>query len=157
MAVHREASWAEGTGPGATPPGPASRGWQPRRGLSRVPRGAEVDDRLFAAFLCPFSALFSRVQSPCNALASNRGKQQSRETLEPARSAALPMNAGKSHRQPWIPAPTPWFAHFGLFFPVETCNKSSAGPSPTAFLPRGGRRDGEFLAAPFPWVRTSAL
>lgn len=119
MAVHREASWAEGTGPGATPPGPASRGWQPRRGLSRVPRGAEVDDRLFAAFLCPFSALFSRVQSPCNALASNRGKQQSRETLEPARSAALPMNAGKSHRQPWIPAPTPWFAHFGLFFPVE--------------------------------------
>lgn len=162
MAVPREVSWAEGTGSGATPPGPASRGWPPRRGLSRLPEGAEVEDRCSQAFCPRCRALF-----PC-AASLQCPDQQQREaaiqgTPEPARSAPLSVNAGKSRRQ--IPPATldpsinPLVCTFwSLFLQKPAINPVQISPelcqpcqaSPTASLPRGSGRDGEFLAGPFP-------
>lgn len=94
---------------GSRIPGVAAPPW-----AEPAPRGSRGGGCCSQAF-CPRC----RVLFPC-AASLQCPDQQQREaaiqgTPEPARSAPLPVNAGKSHRQPWIPASTPWFARFGLF------------------------------------------
>lgn len=136
--MHREAPWAEGPGSRVTLPGPASRGW-----LSRVPR-EQSWGWLFAALSARCRALF-----PCAASLQCPDLQQREAAIQGAlEPAALAVNAGNPGSQL-----QPHGLHILVFFPLETCNKCSAGPrgcAPTASLPHRGGRDGEFLAAPFP-------
>lgn len=75
-------------------------------------------------FLC-------HMQFPCNALTSNRGKQQPSEQRSTQR-AGLSGKAGRSRQQPWCPAAlvssTPP-SRVSVFPPREACNNSGVHPA----------------------------
>lgn len=115
--IHREGTWTEGTSPRSDPA--CSR--SPGGGGSGAPTQAKVADRLFAGFVSVLLAFFfPRVEFPCNALTSNRGKQQSserRSRLGEARGERLSqVRTGKSRQQPRHPAPNPLVCTFRSFF-----------------------------------------
>ena len=191
VAIHREGPWTEGAGPRRDPACSRSPGGvaAPASVLGR--RWAELSPNASGGGGLPLCRLclrtpglfFPRVQFPCNALTSNRGKQQSsgrRSRLGEARGEQLShVKTGKSRQQPWRPAPKPPGLHVSIFLPLEACSKSGACPaagspsrtaarrrqppcqprqaSPIASPLRRGRRDRGPLAAPFPGQRDLQL